>query len=146
MFAVALVAHDAKKSEMLMLVEEYKEDLSRLNLFATLNTGRFIESGTGLALTLLRSGALGGEQEIGTLVANGVIKAVIFLRDVLTLKASEPDIAALLRICDVCRVPLATNIATARALLHYIRENPSVMRTISNEARSQDELSVAGAN
>ena len=63
---------------MLKLVKEYEEDLSRLNLFATLNTGRFIENVTGLTVTRLRSGAPGGEQEIATLVANGVIRAVIF--------------------------------------------------------------------
>ena len=146
MFAVALIAHDAKKAEMLMLVKEYEESLSRLNLFATLNTGRLIEEGTGLSVTLLRRGVLGGEQEIGTLVANGVVKAVIFLRDVLTIKASEPDITALLRICDVCRVPLATNMATARALLHFIGENPAAMRSITNKPGCQDELSVSGAN
>jgi methylglyoxal synthase len=70
------------------------------------------------------SGPMGGDQQVGAMVASGTVQAVIFLRDPLTAQPHEPDIAALLRVCDVHNVPLATNAATAEALLHLIFEHP----------------------
>ena len=96
-------------------------------MLATRGTGRLIQSRTDLPVTLLQSGPLGGDQQIGALVANGEIDAVIFLRDSLTAHPHEPDVAALLRICDVHNVPLATNIATAEAVMHLIFEHPEAL-------------------
>jgi methylglyoxal synthase len=70
---------------------------------------------------------MGGDQQIGAMVASGVVKAVIFLRDPLTAQPHEPDIAALLRVCDVHNVPLATNLATAEAVMHLLFEHPEVL-------------------
>jgi methylglyoxal synthase len=70
---------------------------------------------------------MGGDQQIGGMVASGVVKAVIFLRDPLTAQPHEPDIAALLRVCDVHNVPLATNLATAEAVMHLLFEHPEVL-------------------
>ena len=124
---LALIAHDIKKDAMVQLIKAHSESLTELELLATRGTGRLIQSRTDLPVTLLQSGPLGGDQQIGALVANGEIDAVIFLRDSLTAHPHEPDVTALLRICDVHNVPLATNIATAEAVMHLIFEHPEAL-------------------
>ena len=125
--AIALVAHDSKKEEMVELTKAHREELAQLELVATRSTGRLIQERTGLTVTLLQSGALGGDQQIGALVANGALVAVIFLRDPLKAQPHEPDISALLRVCDVHNVPLATNLATAEAILHLLFDHPEAL-------------------
>ncbi len=124
---LALVAHDAKKEEMVQLVKAHKEELCEIDLIATRSTGQTIKERAGLQVMLLQSGPLGGDQQIGALVANGEVTAVIFLRDPLTAHPHEPDVSALLRVCDVHNVPLATNLATAEAVLHLIAEHPETL-------------------
>lgn len=124
---LALIAHDGKKEEMVHLAKEHRDNLFKLSLVATRSTGNLIREGTGLAITLVNSGPMGGDQQIGAMVASGMVKAVIFLRDPLTAKPHEPDIAALLRVCDVHNVPLATNLATAEAVMHLLFEHPEVL-------------------
>ncbi len=124
---LALVAHDAKKEEMVQLVKAHKEELWGVDLIATRSTGQTVKERAGLPVTLLQSGPLGGDQQIGALVANGQIAAVIFLRDPLTAHPHEPDVSALMRVCDVHNVPLATNLATAEAILHLIAEHPEAL-------------------
>jgi methylglyoxal synthase len=114
---LALVAHDSKKADMVRLVKAHKENLAELDLIATRGTGQAIQARAGLALTLVQSGPNGGDQQIGAMVANGDVSAVIFLRDPLMAHPHEPDVSALLRVCDVHNVPLATNIASAEAVL-----------------------------
>jgi methylglyoxal synthase len=125
--ALALIAHDSKKEDMICLVRAHQEELDGLDLVATRSTGQLIQSGVGLSVTLVQSGPHGGDQQIGALVASGDVRAVIFLRDPLTAQPHEPDISALLRICDVHNVPLATNLATAEAILHLIFEHPKAL-------------------
>ena len=120
--ALALIAHNAKKDDMIRLVGAYQRELAGLNLVATRGTGQLIQSEGGLSVTLMASGPLGGDQRIGSMVASGEVGAVIFLRDPLMAQPHEPDISALLRICDVYNVPLATNMATAEAILPHIFE------------------------
>jgi len=122
-----LIAHDGKKEEMVHLAKEHRDNLFKLSLVATRSTGNLIRERTGLAITLVNSGPMGGDQQIGAMVASGMVKAVIFLRDPLTAQPHEPDIAALLRVCDVHNVPLATNLATAEAVMHLIFEHPEVL-------------------
>ncbi|MGA3093972.1 MAG: methylglyoxal synthase [Dehalococcoidales bacterium] len=124
---LALIAHDGKKEEMVHLAKEHRDNLFKLSLVATRSTGNLIREGTGLAITLVNSGPMGGDQQIGAMVASGMVKAVIFLRDPLTAQPHEPDIAALLRVCDVHNVPLATNLATAEAVMHLLFEHPEVL-------------------
>ena len=124
---LALIAHDGKKEEMVQLAKEHRDNLFKLSLVATRSTGNLIRERTGLAITLVNSGPMGGDQQIGAMVASGMVKAVIFLRDPLTAQPHEPDIAALLRVCDVHNVPLATNLATAEAVMHLIFEHPEVL-------------------
>jgi methylglyoxal synthase len=125
---LALVAHDAKKEEMVKLVIKHRKVLAGLDLVATRSTGQLVQKGTGLEVKLMQSGPLGGDQQVGALIASGTVKAVIFLRDPLTAQPHEPDISALLRVCDVHNVPLATNMATAEAVLHLLYEQPETLK------------------
>ena len=121
---LALIAHDAKKDEIVQLVKAHLTDMAEIDLVATHSTGQYIEKRTGRPDTLVLSGPLGGDQQIGALVASGEVDAVIFLRDPLTAHPHEPDVTALLRVCDVHNVPLATNLTTAEAVLHLMVEHP----------------------
>ena len=87
------------------------------NLIATSTTGGRIESELGIPVTKTLSGPLGGDLQIGALIAESRVKAVIFLRDPLTAHPHEPDIAALMKVCDTHNIPLATNVATAEVLV-----------------------------
>lgn len=114
---IALIAHDKKKDEMVRFAVKYKEVLIKHDLFSTGTTGKRIFDVTGLPVRRFLSGPIGGDQQIGALVAEDVVDLVVFLRDPLTAQPHEPDVQALLRICDVHRVPLATNIISAELLL-----------------------------
>ena len=118
---VALIAHDDKKDDMLALVKEWREILSHEELLATNTTGSVIESETGLPVTKMLSGPLGGDLQIGAMIATAQVKAVIFLRDPLTPHPHEPDISALMKVCDTHNVALATNMATAELILSALR-------------------------
>ncbi|MBE9478144.1 MAG: methylglyoxal synthase [Chloroflexi bacterium] len=124
---LALIAHDSKKSDIICLAKAHQKELAGLKLIATRGTGQLIQSRVGLPVTLMQSGPHGGDQQIGALVANGDVRAVIFLRDPLMAQPHEPDISALLRVCDVHDVPLATNLATAEAVLHLLFEHPEAL-------------------
>lgn len=117
---IALIAHDKKKPEMITFCETHEKNFSKHNLFTTGTTGTRIMEATNLTVQRMKSGPLGGDQEIGAMVANGNIDLVIFFRDPLTSQPHEPDINALLRLCDVYKIPLATNTATADLLIHSI--------------------------
>jgi methylglyoxal synthase len=124
---LALIAHDIKKEDMVLLVKAHKQPLADVELVATRGTGQTIQARTGLPVTLTQSGPLGGDQQIGSLVASGDIQAVIFLRDPLMAHPHEPDVSALLRVCDVHNTPLATNLASAEAVLHLLFDHPRAM-------------------
>lgn len=114
---IALIAHDKKKDDMIAFVRRHLERLRKFELVATGTTGKRIEEATGLAIKRVLSGPLGGDQMIGAMVAKEEVRAVIFLRDPLTAQPHEPDITALLRVCDVHNIPLATNERTAEFVL-----------------------------
>jgi len=124
---LALIAHDAKKDDMIQLVKAHKEELAGIELIATLDTGQRIRERTGLAVNLLLSGPMGGEMQIGALVANGEVNAVIFLRDPLNARSHEPELHSLLKVCDVHNVPIATNLITAEAVVHLLSEHPEAL-------------------
>ncbi|AKX94050.1 methylglyoxal synthase [Moorella thermoacetica] len=121
---IALIAHDRKKDDLVNFVDEHKELFAGHRLVATGTTGKRIMERTGLKVHRLMSGPLGGDQQMGSLVARGRLDLVIFLRDPLTPQPHEPDINALLRICDVHNVPAATNLATAAIFLRYMQDHP----------------------
>ena len=119
MKTIALIAHDKKKNEMLEFVGHHLELLKEFHLVATHTTGTLISQTFGLDVETMMSGPLGGDQQIGALVATDSVDFVIFLRDPLTSQPHEPDINALLRLCDVHDVPLATNRKSGHILLAY---------------------------
>ncbi len=114
---IALIAHDAKKQDMLAFVGEHLTQLRHYDLTATGTTGKLITEQHGLVVTRYLSGPLGGDLQIGARIAQGEIAAVVFLRDPMTAQPHEPDIGALLRACDVHNVVLATNLASASLVL-----------------------------
>lgn len=118
---LALIAHDAKKPEMIRFVQTHKEVLGRCQLTATGTTGKIIRQETGLDVTTVLSGPLGGDQQIGSRIASQTLDMVIFLRDPLTAQPHEPDITALLRLCDVHNIPLATNWESADILIEHVK-------------------------
>jgi methylglyoxal synthase len=113
----ALIAHDGKKQEMVEWVQRRRERLCDEQLVATHTTGTLIENETDLTVRKMLSGPQGGDLQIGALICTGEVRAVIFLRDPLTPHPHEPDISALMKVCDTHNVPLATNIATADLLI-----------------------------
>ncbi|KRQ87836.1 Methylglyoxal synthase [Caloramator mitchellensis] len=119
---IALIAHDKKKDDMVEFIVKNKKAFENEELFATGTTGKLIQEATGLKVHRFLSGPYGGDQQIGGLVAQGDIDMVIFLRDPLTAQPHEPDVTALLRICDVHSVPLATNLGTAELFLKSLRD------------------------
>lgn len=119
---IALIAHDKKKMSLIEFAIAYKEILAQHDLYATGTTGRLIEEETGLKITKFRSGPLGGDQQIGAMIANNDMDMVFFFRDPLTAQPHEPDVSALVRLCDVYHIPLATNMGTAEILLKGMQE------------------------
>ena len=114
---IALIAHDKKKDSMIALAIKYKEVLAPHQLYATGTTGTLVMGETGLKITRMKSGPLGGDQQIGSMIAEGELDLVLFLRDPLTAQPHEPDVSALLRLCDVQNIPLATNVKSAEIML-----------------------------
>lgn len=119
---LALIAHDDKKEEMIDWAREHDAFLSQNDLIATGTTGGRLNDETDLEVTPMESGPYGGDLVIGAEIATGDCHAVVFFRDPMTAQPHEPDVSALLRICDVRGIPLATNRASATALLTGIED------------------------
>ena len=128
MQTIALIAHDKKKEEMLEFVEQHIDLLQGCHLIATNTTGTKIKDKFCIEVETVMSGPLGGDQQIGAKVAMGEVDYVIFLRDPLTSQPHEPDINALLRLCDVHNVPLATNKMSGHIMLKYV----SIEQTVAS--------------
>ena len=114
---IALIAHDNKKKLMENLCVAYRHILSKHRVYATGTTGQLVEDVTSLPVNKYLAGHLGGEHQMSAQIALNDIDLVIFLRDPLHPKQYEPDIGSVLRLCDVHNIPLASNLATAEALL-----------------------------
>ena len=120
---IALIAHDKKKNKMIELAIKYKDILAQHDLYATGTTGTLVMGETGLKINRMLSGPLGGDQQIGSMIAENKLDLVIFLRDPLTAQPHEPDVSALLRLCDVVNIPLATNMNSAEIMLRALGNN-----------------------
>ncbi|WP_400163756.1 methylglyoxal synthase [Brevibacillus sp. TJ4] len=127
---IALIAHDRMKEEIVQLAVAYKPILAEHELFATGTTGQRIIEATSLPITRFLSGPLGGDQQIGAMVARNEMDMIIFLRDPLTSQPHEPDIQALVRLCDVHKIPFATNLGTAEILLRSLEHGELEWRNI----------------
>lgn len=114
---LALIAHDAKKDELVAFANRRRSDLARFDLLATGTTGGRLTEATGLTVEAVHSGPLGGDVQIGARLVEGAVAGVLFLRDPLTAHPHEPDIQALLKLCDLHGIPLATNLASAELIL-----------------------------
>lgn len=138
MMNIALIAHDQKKDEMMLFTKAYEPIFAEHTLYATGTTGKRIMEATNLTVHRCKSGPLGGDQEIGAMVARGEIDVVIFLRDPLTAQPHEPDVSALIRLCDVYDLPLATNLGTAEVLLHGLERGDFKWRDIIQARRTAE--------
>lgn len=119
---IALIAHDSKKDMMVSFTTAYKFILEKHELFATGTTGLRIIEATGLDVHRFKSGPLGGDQQVGSAISQNEMDLVIFMRDPLAAMPHEPDVTALIRLCDVYNIPLATNIGTAEVLIRGLDE------------------------
>lgn len=129
---IALMAHDSKKELMTQFCIAYCGILSRHNLCATGTTGKMVSEATGLKITQFLSGPQGGDQQISSRIACNEIDLLLIFSDPLGAKANEPKDYTLLRLCDVHNVPVATNIATAEALIHALERGDLDWRDIVN--------------
>ncbi|MEL3972661.1 methylglyoxal synthase [Rossellomorea oryzaecorticis] len=130
---IALIAHDKKKDDLIRFVLAYQPIIEKHSLFATGTTGKRISEETGLSVHRFRSGPLGGDQEIGSYIANDKMDLVLFFRDPLTAQPHEPDVSALIRLCDVYSVPLATNMGTAEVLVKGLERGDIHWRSVKKE-------------
>lgn len=132
---IALVAHDNMKDELLEWVSEHRELLAQHVLIGTGTTGGLVAEKTGLAVERLRSGPLGGDQQIGGRISEGEVDVLLFFWDPLEPQPHDPDIKALLRIAVVWNIPVACNRASADFIMSspfmstdYVRRVPSHIR------------------
>jgi methylglyoxal synthase len=130
---IALIAHDQKKNDLVQFATAYQNIFAKHTLFATGTTGQRISEATDLSITRFQSGPLGGDQQIGALIAQNQMDAVFFFRDPLTSQPHEPDVTALVRLCDVYSIPLATNMGTAELLIRGLELGLIEWRNIVKE-------------
>jgi methylglyoxal synthase len=130
MLNIAFIAHDRKKEEIVNFVIAYEKVFVGHQLFSTGTTGTRIMEQTNLSIHRFMSGPLGGDQQIGAMVAQNEMDLIIFLRDPLMAQPHEPDIIALLRLCDVQGIPVATNVATAELLVKALERGDFAWREL----------------
>ena len=117
---IALIAHDSKKELMVQFCIAYCGILSHHDIRATGTTGKLVAEATGLHIQRYLSGSQGGDQQLASSISCDEVDLLIFFRDPLNAKSHEPNDINILRLCDVHNIPVATNIATAEALIHAL--------------------------
>lgn len=132
---IALIAHDTKKELMVQFCIAYCGVLSKHNLCATGTTGKMVAEATGLNVQRYLSGSQGGDQQIAARISCNEIDLLLFFRDPISVKPHEPNDMTLLRLCDVHNIPVATNIATAEALIHALERGDLDWRDIVNPTK-----------
>lgn len=132
---IALIAHDSKKELMVQFCIAYCGILSRHSICATGTTGKLVSEATGLPVFRFLSGGQGGSQQIAARIQCNEIDLLLFLRDPISTRSTDPEEANLLRLCDVHNIPAATNIATAEALIHALDRGDLDWRNIVNPKR-----------
>ena len=132
---IALIAHDTKKELMVQFCIAYCGVLSKHNLCATGTTGKMVVEATGLNVQHYLSGSQGGDQQIAARISCNEIDLLLFFRDPISVNPHEPNDMNLLRLCDVHNIPVATNIATAEALIHALERGDLDWRDIVNPTK-----------
>ena len=127
---IALIAHDAKKELLVQFCIAYCGIISRHDVCATGTTGKLVSEATGLKINCFLAGSQGGGQQIASRIACNEIDLLLFFRDPINAKPSEPNEMTLLRLCDVHNIPMATNIATAEVLIHGLERGDLDWRDI----------------
>lgn len=133
---IALIAHDSKKELMVQFCIAYCGILSQHKLLATGTTGKLVAEATGLDILKFLSGSQGGSQQIASRISCDEIDLLLLFRDPLKPKPNEPDDAVLLKLCDVHNIPVATNIATAEALIHSLERGDLDWRELVRDGHS----------
>jgi methylglyoxal synthase len=114
---IAMIAHDNEKAGLAEWARFNRAVLSRHDLYATGTTGRMLQAELELPVTCMRSGPLGGDQQIGARIAEGLIDMLIFFWDPLEPQPHDPDVKALLRLAVAWNIPVACNRASADFLI-----------------------------
>lgn len=114
---IALVAHDNKKDDLITWARHNRERLAHHELWATGTTGRLLQDALGLPVQCVQSGPLGGDQQIGGRIADGLVSLLVFMWDPLEPQPHDPDVKALLRLAVLWNVPTACNLSTADFLI-----------------------------
>lgn len=127
---IALIAHDSKKELMVQFCIAYCGILSKHNLCATGTTGKLVSEATGLEIVRFLSGAQGGAEQIASRISYNEVDLLLVFRDPINARPNEPNDSSLLRLCDVHNIPVATNIATAEALIHALERGDLDWREI----------------
>lgn len=135
---IALIAHDKKKSDMIQFAIAYRDLLADHTLYATGTTGLRVKEATGLPVHCFQSGPLGGDQQIGAMIADNAMDLVLFFRDPLTAQPHEPDVSALIRLCDVYAIPLATNMGTAEILVRNLNKGTFDFRDVAKNGGTHE--------
>ena len=114
---LAVIAHDGRKADLVAWATYNRERLSEFDLVATATTGALLRDKVGLDVESVLSGPMGGDAQIAAMVAVGKIRAVFFFTDPLSAHPHDPDIQTVMRVCNVHKVALATNVASADLFL-----------------------------
>ena len=124
---IAVIAHDGKKADMVAFIMKRLDFFRNVDVIATGTTGKHIEH-AGLDVNCLKSGPLGGDAQIASLISDGEIDAVVFFIDPLGLHPHQVDVNMLLRICNVYNIPLATNYSTASLLISGLKKKITIIK------------------
>ena len=127
---VGLIAHDSKKKLMQNFCIAYRGILSKHELYATGTTGLLIEEVTNIRIHKFLPGETGGARQLASQIEQGNLDMVIFLRDPLHVKAQEPEVNSIVRLCDSYNIPIATNLATAELLIKALERGDLEWRNI----------------
>ncbi len=138
---IALVAHDARKPDLLAWARHNREVLAGHRLVATGTTGELLAEELGLAVIRLESGPLGGDMQLGAMITEASVDVLIFLWDPLSAQPHEPDVRALLRVATLWNVPVASNRATADLLVTSpLLTDPAYVREVPDHATHRQRL------